>query len=136
MKGKNKMASRNQILVSTSLYHIGVVTLMAALVWIAISAYALATKPNILDIDPAILEPINPVLNKEVLSTIMTREKVEIDLITTQTGATPSAEGAFTESDFVPESENLQPVDQVIEETPSNEPPVSEEFTTENSGVE
>lgn len=109
---------------------------MAALVWIAISAYALATKPNILDIDPAILEPINPVLNKEVLSTIMTREKVEIDLITTQTGATPSAEGAFTESDFVPESENLQPVDQVIEETPSNEPPVSEEFTTENSGVE
>ena len=131
------MASRNQILVSTSLYHIGVITLIAALGWIAISAYSLATKDTLLDIDPAILAPINPVLNKEVLSTIMTREKIEINVVTSPT----DPPGGPLESDFVPEL-GLPPavVEEVVVEDPAQdapilEEPIEDESITEDSGA-
>lgn len=78
------MASRNGILVSTTLYHIGIMTLIAALAWVAIGAYTLASKPVNIAVDKDLLAPINPVLNKEVMSAIMQREKVEIDFVAPQ----------------------------------------------------
>lgn len=78
------MASRNGILVSTTLYHIGIMSLVAALAWVAIGAYTLASKPIDIAVDQDLLTPINPVLNKEVMSAIMQREKVEIDYVAPQ----------------------------------------------------
>ncbi|KKU62174.1 MAG: hypothetical protein UX82_C0001G0100 [Microgenomates group bacterium GW2011_GWE1_47_12] len=74
------MAKRTTILVSKSFYQMGVVTLAASVVWIIISIVLSWKKPSDLKIDPAILEPVNPKIDKAVIEDLQSREALpEID---------------------------------------------------------
>lgn len=74
------MARRDSILVSRTLYQVGVVTMVAAIVWVLVGIYFATGKEFKIDIDKSILEPINPVLDQEVIKAMASRTKIEIDL--------------------------------------------------------
>ena len=71
------MTSRNQILVSKSLYHIGYMTLVASIVWVGVGVYIATSKNVPLDVDSSILEPISPKLDQEMIVKLSGRVKVE-----------------------------------------------------------
>lgn len=71
------MARRNSLLVSRTLYHIGVVTLMAAVIWVGVGIYGALNKHTNVDVDPKILEPINPVIDLEVIKALSDRLTIE-----------------------------------------------------------
>jgi hypothetical protein len=77
------MARRDSILVSRTLYQIGVVTLMAAVMWVALGIYFASGKGYKVDVEKTVLEPINPNLDQEVVKALTTRLKVEVDLAPT-----------------------------------------------------
>ncbi len=67
------MAIRNTVLVSKTLYQLGVVTLLAATMWIGVSIYSAASKQKIAVVDKEILEPINPTVDQEVIKALEQR---------------------------------------------------------------
>ncbi|MBP9670418.1 hypothetical protein KBD75_03395 [Candidatus Woesebacteria bacterium] len=75
------MAVRDTILVSKTLYQIGVVTLITAIMWVGIVVYQAATKPLAVEIDKSILEPINTTIDQETITAITNRLKIEPRLI-------------------------------------------------------
>ncbi len=104
------MSKRNGILVSRTLYQLGVVTLIAAVIWTASGIYAATSKSEVTTkIDKAILDPINPTLDESVLTEMVSRLKVdnpppvEIDIIET---ASPSAD--VTENATIEEAGGLR----------------------------
>lgn len=74
------MARRDSILVSRTLYQIGVVTLIAAVMWVAVGIYSVAGK-EFVDVDPSVLQPLNPSLDQEVIQAMTGRLKVENDVV-------------------------------------------------------
>lgn len=85
------MARRNSILVSRTLYQLGAVTLFAALLWVAMGIYQATGMQFKLEIDPSILEPINPTIDQEVIKIMTERLQVEEALIIEVPLATESA---------------------------------------------
>lgn len=77
------MARRSSIMVSKTLYQIGVITLITAMIWALIGIYIVASKTTIVDVDQTILEPINPNLDQEVIQKLRGRLKIEVDLTAT-----------------------------------------------------
>lgn len=77
------MARHDSILVSRTLYQVGVMTLIASVMWVAYGIYTASGKGYKSDIEQTILEPINPNLDQEVLKSLTSRLKVEIDLVPT-----------------------------------------------------
>ncbi len=75
------MAVRDTILVSKTLYQIGLVTLITAIMWVGIVVYQAATKPLAVEIDKSILEPINTTIDQETITAITNRLKIEPRLI-------------------------------------------------------
>lgn len=73
------MARRNSILVSRSLYQIGVITMIAAVAWVAIGIYLATGKDFKLDVDKSVLEPLSPTLDQEVIKSLTGRLKIETD---------------------------------------------------------
>ena len=72
------MTRRNGILVSRTLYQLGIWTLIAAVIWTASSIYSATSKAEVTTkIDKAIMDPINPTLDESVLAEMVTRLKVE-----------------------------------------------------------
>jgi hypothetical protein len=74
------MARRDSILVSRTLYQIGVITMIAALMWVGIGIYLSIGKDFKLDVDKSVLEPLNPTLDQEVVKSLTGRLKIETDL--------------------------------------------------------
>ena len=74
------MARRDSILVSKTLYQIGVVSVIAAVMWVAVGIYFATGKDFKLDIDKNILEPLNPTLDQAVVQSLTGRLKLERDL--------------------------------------------------------
>lgn len=72
------MAVRDSILVSKTLYQIGVITLFTAIVWVAIVVYQVVTKPLQVEIDKSLLEPIETSIDQEVIGKLTNRLKIEI----------------------------------------------------------
>lgn len=71
------MASRNTILVNRTLYHIGYVTLIASIIWVGIGIYSATRQEFGVDVEPDLLEPINPILDQEIIMAITERIRVE-----------------------------------------------------------
>ncbi len=71
------MAVRDTILVSKTLYQLGVITLITSILWVGIVVYQAATKPLAVDIDKSILEPINTTIDQETITAITNRLKIE-----------------------------------------------------------
>lgn len=73
------MARRNSILVSRTLYQIGVMTLIASIIWTSIALLqAINKNPTKIDVDKKTLEPITIGIDKEVLEKMVSRKKVEL----------------------------------------------------------
>lgn len=70
------MSRRSKILVSKSLYQIGVITLMASLVWASLSIYLAMIKPIDVEVDPEMIKPFTPTIKQEVLEELMTRRQM------------------------------------------------------------
>lgn len=87
------MARRNSILVSKSLYQMGVMTLMVAFTWVVFGVYTALNEHVNADIDKKILEPINPVLDREVIISLSQRLVVEPSQITEPSTSVTIEEG-------------------------------------------
>lgn len=88
------MASRDSILVSRTFYQIGVITLIASIMWIGVGVYSASTKSSAVDVDKTLLEPLNPAIDQGVIDSLATRLKVmEIieENVATESATTESA---------------------------------------------
>lgn len=81
------MARRDTILVSRTLYQIGVVTLIASITWVLIGIYLAATKPLSIDVDTTMLEPIDTNIDQKILNTLSNRLKIEEIIAEPATGS-------------------------------------------------
>ena len=75
------MAMRNNILISRTFYQIGVITLIASIIWIGVGVYSASIKQLAVDVDKTLLEPLNPVIDQEVIDSLRTRLKVEESIV-------------------------------------------------------
>ena len=71
------MARRDTILVSRTLYQVGVVTLVASIFWVLIGIYLAATKPLEIDVDATLLDPIDTNIDQKTLTALSKRLKIE-----------------------------------------------------------
>lgn len=74
------MARRDGILISRTFYQIGVMTLIASIMWVGVSVYSASTKQLVGDIDKTLLEPLNPVIDQEIIDSLTTRLKIEASI--------------------------------------------------------
>lgn len=84
------MARRDDILVSRTLYELGVISLITSVIWLGVGIYSARGKELKIDVDPTILAPINPTIDQEVFKRLSGRLKIEVDL-TEQLESSPSA---------------------------------------------
>jgi len=74
------MSRRDTILVSRTLYQLGVITVMGAVCWVGITVYdALAKAPDI-NVDQSILSPISPVIDQATIASLSGRITIQPDL--------------------------------------------------------
>mgnify|MGYP003443164219 CR=1 FL=1 len=89
------MARRNSILVSKTLYQVGVITLIASILWTSISLMQAITKnPTKIEVDKRILEPLNIAVDKNTLELVSARKKIELNFeqpIPSPTSTNPSS---------------------------------------------
>lgn len=71
------MARRDSILVSRTLYQVGIVTLVASIMWVGIGIYLAMIEPLNVEVEKKWLEPINPSIDQEVVDQLAGRLKVE-----------------------------------------------------------
>lgn len=93
------MARRDSILVSRTLYQVGVITLIAAVMWVAIGIYLSIGKNFKVEIDKAILEPLNPTLDQEVVKNLTGRLKIEGDMTVVPESTISGTENATINAD-------------------------------------
>lgn len=74
------MARKDSLLVSRTLYQLGMVTLVTAVVWVVVGVYLAISKPLSVNVDKSLLAPITPTIDQQVISDLSKRLKVEIDL--------------------------------------------------------
>lgn len=73
------MARRNSILVSRTLYQVGVMTLIGSIVWTLIALMQTINKnPTKIDVDKKTLEPITIGIDKDTLEKITNRKRIEL----------------------------------------------------------
>jgi hypothetical protein len=71
------MARRNSILVSKTLYQIGVITLIGSVLWTLLAlAVSFSKNPTKIEVDKKTLEPIMIGISEETLEQLTKREKV------------------------------------------------------------
>ena len=71
------MARRNTIMVSRTIYQIGIMTLVTAILWVGIEVYLTITKTSTPGVDTSLLEPIPANIDQKVVEVITNRLKVE-----------------------------------------------------------
>lgn len=74
------MTRKDSLLVSRTLYQLGMVTLVTAIVWVVVGVYLAISKPLSVNVDQSLLEPISPTIDQQVITDLSKRLKVEIDL--------------------------------------------------------
>lgn len=70
------MSRGGTILVSRTLYQLGVLTLIASIMWVGVGIYSATTAKQKVSVNPEILSPISPTLNLEVVEALNKRVKV------------------------------------------------------------
>lgn len=71
------MARRDTVMVSRTLYQIGILTLIAAVLGVAVSLYASANKSLVVEVDAKTIAPITPNLDQATIEAMANRMKVE-----------------------------------------------------------
>jgi hypothetical protein len=71
------MARRDTVMVSRTLYQIGVLTLIAAVVGVAVTLYASINKSLVVEVDAKTLAPITPNLDQTTIEAMANRLKLE-----------------------------------------------------------
>ena len=89
------MARRNIILVSRTLYQVGIITLASSILWTAIGIYLTLNKATTADVEKSLLEPIVANINQEVVVALSNRLKLE-ELLPISLEATMSAKENVT----------------------------------------
>jgi len=79
------MAHKDSILVSRTLYQMGMVILIGSLVWAGMGVYSSLNKQAILPVDASTLEPIDTTLDQTVVEAMAKRIKIEGELLVTPT---------------------------------------------------
>lgn len=74
------MARKEDILVSKTLYQLGILTLIAAIMWVGVGIYSANSQEFKLDIDKASLEPIYPTIDQDVIKALSRRVKIDSNL--------------------------------------------------------
>lgn len=93
------MSRHNSILVSRTLYQLGVVTFIAAIIWTASGIYSATSKPEkSTAIDKAILEPINPTIDESALQEMVSRLKVDNSQLEVASPSAAEAENVTIEA--------------------------------------
>lgn len=72
------MSRRNSVLVSRTLYQVGVATLVAAIMWVAIGVYLTLTKTVTVEVEKTVIEPLVTKLDMEIVEQLASRLKVEV----------------------------------------------------------
>lgn len=88
------MPRRNSLLVSRTLYQIGVVTLVVAIMWVAVGVYQALNAGVNAEVDKKILEPINPVIDQEVIKALSNRLVIEVNAPVESSAAATSSPSA------------------------------------------
>lgn len=68
-------------MVSKSLYQMGVMTLIAAVLWISFGIYQIIAKPEKIEVEASILEPITTNLDQETVNALVKRVKIDSTMI-------------------------------------------------------
>ena len=63
-------------MISRTFYQIGIITLIASIMWVGVGVYSASVKQLAIDVDKTLLEPLNPVIDQEVIDALTTRLKV------------------------------------------------------------
>lgn len=71
------MVRRDSVLVSRTLYQMGIVTLVASIVWVAVGVYLTLTKTVVVEVDKAVIEPLVTKIDVEVVDQLTARLKIE-----------------------------------------------------------
>lgn len=74
------MSRRESVMVSRTLYQIGVATLLASVVWVGVGAYTAFNKTNVVEIDKSILAPINLGIDVGVIESLSQRLVIQEQL--------------------------------------------------------
>jgi hypothetical protein len=74
------MSRRETVMVSRTLYQIGVATLLAALTWVAVSAYSALNNTSVVEIDKSVLTPINLGIDLKVIESLSQRLVIQEQL--------------------------------------------------------
>lgn len=101
------MVRHSSIMVSRTLYQIGVVTLLAAIMWVLIGIYIAAKTTTVTEVEQAVLQPINPTLDQEVMTALSQRLKIEIDSIPIEAPIEIPTEIATESATIVVEEEGI-----------------------------
>lgn len=103
------MSRRETVMVSRTLYQIGVLTLIAAVVGVAVSLYSSSNKSLVVEVDAKTLAPITPNLDQATIEAMAKRLKVE-EVITQLESTTP------TQAEVSTEEATEEAIDATIEE--------------------
>lgn len=76
------MARRNSILVSRTLYQVGVLTMISACMWTALAIFqAIAKAPSKIDVEKKILDPITPNIDQATVDLLTNRQRIDLTLL-------------------------------------------------------
>lgn len=95
------MARRNSILVSRSLYQVGVMSLITAVAWVGMGVYLAARQTRAPDVEKSLLEVVNPVVDQAVLESLATRLKVSTEMVEEAIILPSEASASASESDTI-----------------------------------
>lgn len=76
------MASKDSILVSRTLYQMGMVVLIVSIAWVGIGIYSSLNKQATITVDQSTLEPIDTSLDMAVVEEMAKRLKIEGEILT------------------------------------------------------
>jgi len=100
------MTRRDTVLVSRTLYKLGVLTLAASIMWVGVAIYSAMGDGLKTSVDPTILAPIDPNLDQEVIGLMTNRLKVvKVEPISI-------SEINIIESDSVPADDTIEEMGQ------------------------
>lgn len=75
------MSRRNSLMVSRTLYQIGVVTLLMALIWVGFGAYRALSNTKVENVDKSLLESVPAAIEVEVVNQLKTRLRVDDTIV-------------------------------------------------------
>lgn len=70
------MSRRNSLMVGRTLYQIGVLTLLVAVIWVGFGAYRALSNTKIENVDKSLVEPMTATIDMKVVNQLQSRLKI------------------------------------------------------------